>query len=81
MSSFPRPDHERPVLCELLSITSCSVGGTGDTVSSREYVECANDTAGRYRVRPDAGGTVDVWLCTAHAAECESYIVETIEER
>ena len=62
-----------------MSSERASDSGSGAR-SSKEYVPCSNDVAGRYRFRPDVGEPVDIWLCAAHVNEYESHIVETLDE-
>lgn len=73
-------DHERPTLCEALTIVDPSPDGTDGALSPDDYTRCSNDVAGHYRIAPDAGETVDVWLCATHAATYESHVVEVLDE-
>ena len=81
MASSSLPDRERPMLCELLSVPPSTASGSRGGCSSDEYVRCSNEIAGRYRLCPDAGDPVEVWLCSDHASEYEDHIVEVLDER
>lgn len=48
------------------------------TLAADDYVRCPHDAVGRYRIEPDYGEPVTVWLCDDHHQEYRERIVETL---
>lgn len=67
-------------LCESCSMhgSQHATLGSEQTVPEDEVIECANDASGRYRVSPDYGPSVAVWLCERHCQAYDTHIVETL---
>ena len=74
-----RPD--RPSLCQSCSFapTATPKGAGRTTLSPDDYIRCSNDVAGQYRIDPDCGAPVDLWLCSDHAAEFDERIIESLD--
>lgn len=75
-------DPERPLLCQSLSFVSTAIPADAGrtTLSEDDYVQCSNDAVGEYRIDPDYGAPVEIWLCAEHAAEFDERIVESLGE-
>lgn len=77
------PDREPRGLCESITLRPTWVVAPAprqrEPVLSEEYVRCPNDAAGRYRILPDEGEAVAVWLCADHREEYDERVVETLE--
>jgi len=80
MTDTTTSTRERPVLCESLSVKSSSekCPCTEDTLASDDVVRCSTDAVGEFRIDPDHGDPVCVWLCEAHQHAYDERILETV---
>lgn len=76
-------DREGSSRCELHSSGGAHGASpcTDRVLSADEYTRCSNCAAGRFRLRPDYGAEIVVWLCAAHREAYDERIVETLVER
>lgn len=71
-------DGDRPTLCDARSVPASEAASpcTDETLAADEVVRCANDVIGRYRITPDYGEPVAVWLCNHHRNQFHDRSVE-----
>ena len=72
--------HERPELCEAVSVApvreTCPC--TERTLALGDVIQCSNDATGKVRINPDYGEDVTVWLCEDCQCAYDEYIVERV---
>ena len=80
MTDLPDSTHERPELCEAVSVAprheTCP--STERTLTPDDVIQCSNDASGKVRISPDSGEDVTVWLCEDCQRAYDDYIVETV---
>ena len=80
MTDRLKPTHERPDLCEAVSVVSAreTCPCTERTLALDDVIQCSNDANGKVRINPDSGEDVTVWLCEDCQRAYDEYIVERV---
>ena len=80
MTHPPDSTHERPELCEAVSVTPAreTCPCTERTLAPDDVIQCSNDASGKVRVSPDYGEDITVWLCEDCQRAYDEHIVEPV---
>ena len=80
MTDLPDPPHERPELCEAVSVapTRNACPCTERTLALDDAIQCSNDASGKVRISPDYGEDITIWLCEDCQYAYDEYIIETV---
>lgn len=80
MNDSDGSDHDGVCLCESCSMhgSPATTAGSDQMIPEEEVTQCANDASGKYRINPDAGPPVAVWLCDRHRHLYDTHIVEAL---
>ena len=72
--------HERPKLCEAVSVAPAraTCPCTERTLALDDVIQCSNDASGKVRISPDYGEDVAVWLCEDCQHAYDEHIVEPV---
>ena len=72
--------HERPELCEAVSVapTRETSPCTERTLALDDVIQCSNDASSKVRVSPDYGEDVTIWLCEECQRAYDEHILEII---
>jgi hypothetical protein len=80
MTESTKSTRETPIPCESLSVKPSSekCPCTEDTLAPDDVTRCSTEAIGEFRIGPDYGEPVCVWLCEDHHHAYDELIVETI---
>ena len=80
MTDLPESTHERPDLCEAVSVapTREICPCTKRILTLDDVIQCSNDASGKVRISPDYGEDVTIWLCEDCQRVYDEHIVEIV---
>ena len=80
MTDWLESTHERAELCEAVSVAPAraTCPCTERTLTPDDVIQCSNDARGTFRISPDSGEDVIVWLCEDCQRAYDEYIVERV---